>query len=420
MYKVALYELKKLLRDSRWMMIFAIQPVILVVFLGLVALHEPENILVGIYNRNDNEYSNQLIESIKDDGRLNISEFDSEQHLRDEINSDRLKLAAIIDVEKDGYIDGQIEIIDNSTVPEVSAKGAEAILDAFDDNSADFVKENIQTNIDNYIKNQEIAFYNDSEKSLESLGTTITSLGLPEAVASQLQQAVGEVKPNLELAPTDNLDIPRLNLVKTINTNKDIRYFDFYASAVIVLLTILIALKLADTAITEERTVGTFERFFVTPYRKYHMILGKMIAYTILDLVLATIILLSMILLFDVSFGPYWLVFLIAFISATVAASLGILISCLTYTIAESIQASNLLFFSFLILTGFLFQPESMHPAIKVISKLLPFTYLIDAMREINLLNMGFGDVWQKLLFASCSIPIFLFGASLLLRRKAT
>ncbi|GEM_PF-1751592 len=420
MYKVALYELKKLLRDSRWMIIFAIQPVILVVFLGLVALHEPENILVGVYNRNDNEYSSQLVKSIKDKSGLDVSEFGSEQYLRDEINGDKLKLAVIVDIEKGKYIDGQIEIIDNSTVPEVSAKGVEAILDAFDDKSADFIKENIQTNIDSYIKNQEIAFYSDSEKSLEILGTTITSLGLPEAVTSQLQQAVSEVKPNFELTSTDNLDISRLNLVKTKNTNKDIRYFDFYASAVIVLLTILIALKLADTAITEERTVGTFERFFVTPYRKYHMILGKMIAYTVLDLFLATTILLSMILLFDVSFGPYWLVFLIAFISATVAASLGILISCSTYTIAESIQASNLVFFSFLILTGFLFQPESMHPVIKIISGFLPFTYLINAMREINLLNMGFGDVWQKLLFASCFIPIFLFGASLLLRRKAT
>jgi len=420
MFKIAYYELKKLLRDTSWMVIFLLQPIILMFLLGLVAFYEPKDIHVGVFNKQENESSSEFLDEIKNEKIFNLEVFSKEGDLREAIEKNKLKSAVILDIEKGEYVSGSVEIIENSTVPEISARSKEKVAKIFEKKVADYARENVQSNIDSLINEKKSSFEKDREKSLSSLKDKIAVLSLPSPVADQLKQTIDDVTIEADFNSQDNTNVPKIELIETKNTSKNLKYFDIYASAIIVILIIMIALKLADTTITEERMTGTFERFFVTPYKKYHMILGKMIAFTAIDLVLAAIVLASMATLFDVSLGAYWLVFSIAFISALTAASLGLLISCVTYTIAESIQVSNLIFFSFLILTGLIFQPESMHPAIKSISAILPFTYLIQAMREINLLNLGFGEIWSKLAIASSFILIFLVGASLLLKRKAT
>ncbi len=419
MLKIAYYELKKLLRDTRWIIIFTMQPVILMVLLGLVAFYEPKDITFGVINKNDNKYSDEFIDEIKKEDILSIKTFDSEEILRNELSQDKLRSGLIVDIKDDGYVSGSVEFIENSTVPELSAKAKEKIAKIYQRKVEDYAKDNVQTNIDDLVSEKKDVFEKDKNQSINSLKNKISDLGLPALITDQFNKAVNDVEIKADFDSGDNTGVPKVELVESKNTTRDLKYFDFYASAIIILLTIMIALKAADTSITEERMTGTFERFFVTPYRKYHMIFGKMIAFTAIDLFLAMIIVFTMATAFDVNLGSYLLVFSIAFISALAAASLGLLISCITYTIPESIQVSNLIFFSFLILTGLLFQPESMHPVVKSVSSFLPFTFLIKATREVNLLNLTFIDVWPKLLVGIGFVFIFLFSASLLLKRKA-
>jgi ABC-type multidrug transport system permease subunit len=420
MLKIAYYELKKLLRDTRWLVIFTLQPVILMILLGLVTFYEPKGISVGILNNSDNVKSEEFLNEIKKEESFSLKYFTDEESLRKDIESNKLKFATIVNIQNNDYISGSIELIENSTVPEITAKAKEKVAKIFEKKATEFAKENVQVNIDSIIDHKKSSFEEEKDNSLADLKNKIDGFSLPMPISDQFKEAINDVSIEADFSSGDNTDVPKVELIESKNTQKEPKYFDFYASAIIVILTILIALKLADTTITEERMTGTFERFFVTPYKKYHMILGKMIAFTVIDIFLAGIILLTMVALFEINLGPYWLVFLIAFVSALTAASLGIFISCITYTIAESIQVSNTIFFSFLILTGLLFQPESMHPAVKFISEILPFTFLVKAMREVNLLGMSFYDVWTKIAIAGLFIFIFLFSASVVLRRKAT
>jgi len=336
------------------------------------------------------------------------------------IKSNDLKFASIIEIKNNDYISGGVEIIENTTVPEISGKAKEKLVKIFEKKATKFAKENVQTSFDGLVDDRRGDFEDSKNKAVQSLKKRMDEIALPTAIATQLKEAVDDMSLKADFDAGYNTKVPKIELIESENTSRDLNYFDFYASAIIIILTVLIALKLADTTITEERMTGTFERFFVTPYKKYHMILGKMIAFSVIDVFLAGIILLTMVALFEINLGMYWLVFLTAFVSALSAASLGILISCVTYTIAESIQVSNSIFFSFLILTGFIFQPESMHPVVKFISEIIPFTFLVRAMREINLLNMSFLDAWRDVAFATLSILIFLFLSSIVLRRKAT
>jgi ABC-type polysaccharide/polyol phosphate export permease len=110
---------------------------------------------------------------------------------------------------------------------------------------------------------------------------------------------------------------------------------------------------------------------------------------------------------------------LITFLTGLSALSLGILVSSITYTIPESIQLASLTFYAFLILTQFLFDPSTMHPVLRFVSNIIPFTYSVKAMREINILNMGFVDVWPVVVILHGSLAVFSTLSILALNRKA-
>ena len=150
------------------------------------------------------------------------------------------------------------------------------------------------------------------------------------------------------------------------------------------------------------------------------MIGGKMLAFSVLNVFIIGLLIATMLIITHVSIGALWLVFLLCFLTAISAAALGIFISSVTYSVAESVQASNLVFFSSIIVSGLIFQPESMSKYIKWVTYILPFTYSIRAMREINLLGMNFYDIQSDLLVVFGFTVLFVIIATVSLRRRAT
>ena len=421
MFKIAWYELKKLFRNTRWIIITILQPIILVTLLSLAAYQNPTGIKVIAYNKDSNEYSQKIVDELKAEKTFNYVEYQDEQSVLKDIDSDKAKLALIIDVGKrDGFVRGSVESISNSTVPEISFVSKLKISEILKAPIEDLSKQNIQFKVDQSVDDKKVDFENSKNSFIEDLKTKISQQGLPIEVQQKVSDAIGSESLNANFSLTDMTDIPKIDVSNRDNSVNDLKYFDLYASALLIMITLMITLKVSDTSITEERSEGTFERFFVTPYKKYHMIGGKMIAFTFLNVFIVGILIITMISLTHISIGPIWLVFLLCFLTAISSAALGILISSLTYTVNESIQTSNLLFFSSIIVTGFLFQPETMSKYIKYLTYAFPFTYSIRAMREINLLGMGFGDVWQDLLIVFAFTVLLITISILALRRKAT
>ena len=382
--KIAYYEIKKLLRDRRWLLVFLIQPIILIVLLGFSNRHEPEAIKIIYYSRQANNYSQQIINALEKNKGLDLSLAQTEADAINQVDHDQYRGAIILNISStNNLVGGSINFVENSTVPDLSAKAKQNIFDSIQPLINEFNKNNIDL-----IVNQKINY-------------------LPISSATETL-SIDSITTN----------IPEISINGSKNTNKDIKYFDFFASAVIVLLIIIIGLNTSSTTITQERIDGTFERFFVTPYTKTNLIIGKMLAFTLVSIVLALVTILSLNTIFDVTLGPLWLVLLTTMVTALVALSLGILISSLTYTIAESIQVSILVFFSTLILTTFIFQPETMHPSMEFISSIIPFTYSVRAMREINILNMNFYEIWPSLLIIFGSFLLFILLSILFLRRR--
>jgi ABC-type multidrug transport system permease subunit len=421
MLKIAWYELKKLFRNYRWIIIFIVQPIILISLLSLVAYRDPTGIKVIIFNKDQNEYSQKVVDDLQNEKDFDASVYSSEQELMSDINKDRAKMAVVVDVGlRDGLIKGKVTAIGNATVPEISFISKLKFAKAIEITSANLAKENVQLKIDQSAREQRDILKLDQENSISNIKAEISKVGLPAEFQEKINSLIDSQKADTNFKIDQSTDVPKIELVDTDNSLHEIKYFDLYASALLIMITLLITLKASDTTITEERTTGTFERFFVTPYRKYHMIFGKLLAISLLNVFVIALMMLTMVSLTHVAIGPLWLVFLLCYLTALSAAALGIFISTITYAVNESVQASNLVFFSSIIVSGLIFQPESMQGYVKYITYAMPFTYSIKAMREINLLGMGFFDVWRELAIVIAFTIAFILIALLALRRKAT
>ena len=66
-------------------------------------------------------------------------------------------------------------------------------------------------------------------------------------------------------------------------------YKDFMVPGILVVLVTMVGSFLAAMNIVKEKEIGTIEQINVTPIRKYHFILGKLIPFWVLGLIILTI-----------------------------------------------------------------------------------------------------------------------------------
>lgn len=198
----------------------------------------------------------------------------------------------------------------------------------------------------------------------------------------------------------------------------ELGYFDFHASAMMVVLAMSIPLSLSLITITSERMRGTLERIFVTPYDKVEIIGGKMLAFSLLAVLIALMVTGTLKVLFHIALGNPGLILLTTILVGINGVVFGLLVSSLTRTDIESITVGILGIFAFMGLMTFLVPWETMHPAAKFISRLLPYTYGIRAIRLINMTGAGFYEIWKDLAILLTAIFVQLFITIPVLKRE--
>jgi ABC-2 type transport system permease protein len=172
--------------------------------------------------------------------------------------------------------------------------------------------------------------------------------------------------------------------------------------------------------IVKEKEAGTIEQINVSPVKKYHFILGKLIPFWILGNVVFTLgLLVGWIFYGIIPLGN--LLVLYAFIAVYLLAILGF--GLLVSTICDTQQQAMLIMFFFVmifVLMGGLFTPiDSMPHWAKTVSKFNPISYFIDVMRMVVIKGSGFKDV-QKHIIIMVGFAIVLNIAAVLNYKKTS
>src|SRR5258706_550677 len=145
--------------------------------------------------------------------------------------------------------------------------------------------------------------------------------------------------------------------------------------------------------------MGTIEQINVTPIKKYHFILGKLLPFWIMGTFVFTLGLLIARFAYGIVPADNISV-LYSFLSIYLLAVLGLGLLISTYSSTQQ-QAMSLSFFFIMIfnlLSGLYTPIDSMPAWAKVITDFNPLRYFIEVMRMVVLKGSGFHDIQHQFL----------------------
>lgn len=194
---------------------------------------------------------------------------------------------------------------------------------------------------------------------------------------------------------------PELNIeVVTANWfNPLMNYKFFMVPGILVVLLTMVGANLSALNIVKEKEIGTIEQINVTPIKKYHFILGKLIPFWLIGLVILSIGLLIAWLAYGiVPVGSLLVIYAFAALYLLAVLGLGLLISTYTHNQQQAMLISFFMMMVFILLGGLYTSIESMPAWARVITKFNPVAYFVEVIRMVVLKGSGFGDIKNQML----------------------
>lgn len=187
-------------------------------------------------------------------------------------------------------------------------------------------------------------------------------------------------------------------------------YFDFIAPGFIAMSTMMSGLTAVGAAIARERETGTLDGFLMCPISRASIILGKTISQTTRNLIQGFIIICLAVLLFGVHIrgNPLLIVFILV-LGTLSFLGLGILATAVAKEQESAQLILGLLQFPMMFLCGVLFPVEQMPVPLQVVSRFLPLTYAVNALRKVMILGVGISGIAFELivLVILCGVTVF-------------
>ena len=172
-------------------------------------------------------------------------------------------------------------------------------------------------------------------------------------------------------------------------------------------------------AIVREREIGTLEQLIVTPIKPLELIIGKVTPFAVIGLINVSTIVLVAALLFKVPIaGSLLLLFALTIIFLTTSLGLGLLISTVARTQQQAMMTSFFIMQPSVLLSGFMFPLDSMPPAIRAITYLIPLRYYLEIVRGIFLRGVGIDVLWPQALCLLVLGSLLLLGSVVRFSKK--
>ncbi|WP_207421897.1 ABC transporter permease [Desertivirga brevis] len=201
------------------------------------------------------------------------------------------------------------------------------------------------------------------------------------------------------------IQFPRLNPEPTIDItysnwfNPLMNYKFFMVPGILVVLITMVGSFLATLNIVKEKEMGTIEQINVTPIKRHHFILGKLIPFWILGMAILTIGLTIARLFYGIfPLGHFYTIYAFAAIYLFSILGLGLLISNYTSNQQQAMLISFFLMMIFILLSGLYTSIDSMPEWAKMITRLNPVTYFVEVMRMVILKGSSLADILPQTL----------------------
>ncbi|QSB05536.1 ABC transporter permease [Natronoglycomyces albus] len=168
-----------------------------------------------------------------------------------------------------------------------------------------------------------------------------------------------------------------------------------------------------------ERTGGTLERLMTTPCGKFDLIAGYAIAFGLAAAAQSSIAAAVAYWFLGLeTVGSVGLVVLIAVVTALLGMALGLLVSAFARSEFQAVQFMPVVVVPQLLLCGLIWPREEMAGWLQAVSDLLPLTYAIEALGEVQVNAEATGTLWFSLGIVGGAAIVAVIAGALTLRRR--
>jgi ABC-2 type transport system permease protein len=166
--------------------------------------------------------------------------------------------------------------------------------------------------------------------------------------------------------------------------------FDFVAPGFIALNVMASGLTALGVALARERESGTLDGILMSPISRISIILGKTVSHSIRNLLQGAVTITIAVLLFGITIrGNLILIAFILIIGTVSFLGFGIVATAVTKEQESAQLVLGLLQFPMMFLSGVLFPIEQMPSFLQTVSRMLPLTYAVEALRKVMILGAG-------------------------------
>ncbi len=365
-YHFIIKELLQVKRDKKMLVIIFMAPILQLIFLGYAANMDVDIVHTTIYDQDKTETSRNFIERLVETGYFKIDYNTNSYEEITELLEDGKTLVAIV------------------------------------------IPKEFEKKINRRETTQLQALFEGSDASKASI-----ALGYIQGVSTEFSQ-------NLIMETKDKLGMKILlsgSLTPEVRVwyNPEMKSRIFMVPGILGLVLMISTISLMSMAIVREREIGTMEQLIVTPIKKYQLLLGKLIPFTMIGFVILLIVMIIMVLWFGIPVrGNIFYLLFAALLFILSNLGIGLFISTVSKTQQQAMMASVFaLMMPMIYLSGFAFPIENMPKFFQYITYAIPLRYFITIIRGVVLKGIGLSSLWlETLILFGMGVSILVLSAN--------
>jgi len=256
-----------------------------------------------------------------------------------------------------------------------------------------------------------------SDESNPQLSALLSSILDSMMTAISTKMGVATVASLPGVAPSRAIAMVQPFTVQTVGiVPGNPNYFEFMAPGIMAMVIMMAAMIGLAGSISREREMGTLDGIISAPISRLSIVLGKSLAQIVRGLLQAILTLVLAILIFGVVVhGNLALLALLLLLTVFSFIGLGVIISSVASQQETAMTIMMTITFPMLFLSGAMFPIQQMPTIMQWISKILPLTYAVAALRKCIVLGTGINgmlpQIWIMLgfgvVFTAVAIPVF-------------
>jgi ABC-2 type transport system permease protein len=197
--------------------------------------------------------------------------------------------------------------------------------------------------------------------------------------------------------------------------------FDVLGPPLLAMFPFVVMFLVTSVTTLRERSSGTLERLLSMPMGKLDLLAGYALAFGLVALVQALLAVGLTVGLLGLDLeGPLWALGVVAVVDAVLGTVLGLFVSAFAETEFQAVQFMPALVLPQVLLCGLFVPREQLPDVLHAISNVLPLSYAVDSMQEVQTSSSLTGEFWTDLaVIAGFVVALLALGAATLRRRTA-